>query len=44
MNHTNESYDHESERTSVARIPSNEPDVPSPKFTPQTSSASANAG
>ncbi|CAF1927630.1 unnamed protein product [Rotaria magnacalcarata] len=44
MNHTNESYDHESDRTSVARIPSNEPDIPSPKFTPQTSSASANAG
>ncbi|CAF4733340.1 unnamed protein product, partial [Rotaria magnacalcarata] len=40
MHHTNESYDHESERISTDRISSNETNEPSPKSTPQLSRAS----
>ncbi|CAF3716909.1 unnamed protein product [Rotaria socialis] len=40
MHHTNESYDHKSDRTSVDRISPNEKNEPSPKSTPQSSRAS----
>ncbi|CAF4339391.1 unnamed protein product, partial [Rotaria magnacalcarata] len=40
MHHTNESYDHESERISTDRISSNETNEPSPKSTPQLGRAS----